>query len=47
MLKRFYLRRDREGPLDAVQKDWKRLGMFLKIKDTKAKIIGLHDKRNC
>ena len=34
-------------PLDAIQKDRKRLGVFLKIKDTKAKVIGLHDKRNC
>jgi ArsR family transcriptional regulator len=36
-----------KAPLDAVQKDRKRLGVFLKIKDTKAKVIGLHDKRNC
>ena len=31
-------------PLDAVQKDRKRLDVFLKIKDTKAKVIGLRDK---
>ena len=36
-----------KAPLDAVQKDRKRLGVFLKIKDTKAKVIGLRDKRTC
>jgi len=36
-----------KAPLDAVQKDRKRLGVFLKIKDTKAKVVGLRDKRNC
>jgi ArsR family transcriptional regulator len=33
-----------KAPLDAVQKDRKRLDVFLKIKDTKAKVIGLRDK---
>jgi ArsR family transcriptional regulator len=36
-----------KASLDAVQKDRKRLGAFLKIKDTKAKVVGLRDKRNC
>src|SRR3990172_190581 len=36
-----------KAPADAVQKDRKRLGVFLKIKDTKAKVIGLRNKRNC
>jgi ArsR family transcriptional regulator, arsenate/arsenite/antimonite-responsive transcriptional repressor len=36
-----------KAPLDAVQKDRKRLGVFLKVKDTKAKVVDLRDKRNC
>jgi ArsR family transcriptional regulator len=36
-----------KAPLDAVQKDRKRLGVFLRIKDTKAKVAGLHSKPNC
>jgi ArsR family transcriptional regulator len=36
-----------KAPLDSVQKDRKRLGAFLKIKDTKAKVVGLRDKSNC
>src|ERR1700690_1515221 len=31
-------------PLDAVQQDKKRLGVFLKIKDTKASAVALRDK---
>jgi ArsR family transcriptional regulator, arsenate/arsenite/antimonite-responsive transcriptional repressor len=36
-----------KAPFDAVQKDRKRLGVFLKNKDAKAKVIGLRDKRIC
>lgn len=36
-----------KAPLDAVQNDKKRLGVFLKIKDTKTKVVGVPDKRNC
>jgi ArsR family transcriptional regulator len=36
-----------KAPLDAVQKDRKRLGAFLKIKETKTKVVGLRDKPNC
>lgn len=36
-----------KAPLDAVQKDRKRLGAFQKIKDTKAKAADLRDKCNC
>jgi ArsR family transcriptional regulator, arsenate/arsenite/antimonite-responsive transcriptional repressor len=36
-----------KAPLDAVQKDRKRLGVFLRIKDTKAKVAGLRSKPNC
>jgi ArsR family transcriptional regulator len=36
-----------KAPLEAVQKDRKRLGVFLKIKDTKAKAVALRDKRIC
>ncbi len=36
-----------KAPQDAVQKDRKRLDVFLKIKDTKAKVAGLRDKPNC
>ena len=36
-----------KAPPDAVQQDRKRLGVFLKIKDTKAKAVALRDKRNC
>ena len=36
-----------KAPLEAVQKDRKRLGVFLKIKDTKAKAVALRNKRIC
>jgi len=36
-----------KAPPDAVRKDRKRLGVFLKVKDTKIKIVGVRDKRNC
>ena len=36
-----------KSPLDAVQKDRKRLGAFLKIKETKTKVVGLRDKPDC
>jgi ArsR family transcriptional regulator len=36
-----------KAPLEAVRKDRKRLGVFLKIKDTKAKAVALRDKRIC
>ncbi|MGC1456477.1 MAG: hypothetical protein WA946_14935, partial [Nitrospirota bacterium] len=36
-----------KAPLDSVQKDRKRLGAFLKIKETKTKADGLRDKPNC
>ena len=35
-----------KAPVDAVQKDRRRLGVFMKIKDTKAKVLGVRDKRN-
>jgi ArsR family transcriptional regulator len=48
MFKRFLILTVIEkAPLDAVQKDRKRLGVFLKSKDTETKVIGLLDKRNC
>jgi ArsR family transcriptional regulator, arsenate/arsenite/antimonite-responsive transcriptional repressor len=36
-----------KAPLDAVQIDRKRLGVYLKTKDTKAKAVALRDKRIC
>jgi ArsR family transcriptional regulator len=36
-----------KAPLEAVQKDRKRLGVFLKVKDTKAKAVALRNKRIC
>ena len=45
MFKRFLILTVIEkAPVDAVQKDRKRLDVFLKIKDTKAKVVGLRDK---
>jgi ArsR family transcriptional regulator, arsenate/arsenite/antimonite-responsive transcriptional repressor len=48
MFKRFLILTVIEkAPLDAVQQDRKRLGVFLKVKATKEKVVVSRVKRNC